>query len=174
MLVLKACYTGFSRGVVTELLSLVGLIAATALTGAYYGRVARMIPLPQPIDLALVEYVVFLILFAVLALLLIRMVAQTLTKAIKWEASHWSLQLVGSILGGLRGFWWAGFCLLVLLGSGAEYVGHSITERSIFGSTVTQLSQRAFAQSASLVPGYDPNRPVVPQLNPQRHTPPSS
>ena len=173
MLVIKACYTGFSRGIVTELLSLLGLIAAIVLAGTYYGRVARMIPLPQQIDVALVEYVAFLMLFAVLALLFIRIVAQSLTKAIKWEASHWTLQLLGSILGGARGFWWAGFCLLLLLGSGADYFGHSIMERSIFGATVVQMSQRAFAKTASVVPGYDPSRSVIPQLNPQRHTPPS-
>ena len=164
---MKACYTGFSRGVVTEFLSLLGLIAATVLSVAYYGRFAQIIPLPQQVDMALVEYVAFLILFAVFALLLIRIVAHTLTKAIKWEASHWSLQLVGSLLGGLRGFWWAGLCLLLLLASGAEYFGHSITERSIFGSTVVQLSQRAITTSASLMPGFDPSRPVIPQLNPQ-------
>lgn len=160
ILIFRACYSGFVRGILAELLSLVGAVTVTALAVNYSGVVASWL---QP-WLAAAPYVAALMgfwsLFGLLVVI-VRVVSRRVTDVLKWERLHWFVQGVGLFLGGVRGLWWAGFLLIVLVSSGVPFLATSVEQGSVLGPRLLAVAQGGLEQVANRFPGSK-HRPVPP------------
>ena len=149
---LKMCYNGYVRGIVTELLYLLGAIAVIFLTINYWGFAAgtlrSWVGFPPNLLGPVVFWAFFLMIWVV-----IRIMLRSLTGLMKWERLHWVIQSIGLVLGGVRGLWWSGFLLLVFATSGFVYLQQSVEERSVFGPRVLAASRTCLEQLSDRFPG---------------------
>ena len=163
---LIACYNGFGRGLVVELLILLGAISVTALTINYSGLAARWVQSYWSAQPMLTAVLVFWGLFLILVVAM-RFLLRTLTSAIKWERLHWSIQGIGLLLGGLRGLWWVGFILIALSSSGVPYLQQSVEERSVLGPRLLAAARVSLKQVADVFPGAEfQSAALIPPLQP--------
>ena len=151
---LVACYNGFGRGLVAELLILLGAMSITALTMNYSGLATRWVQSYWSAQPMLTAALVFWGLFLMLVVG-VRFILRTLTSAIKWERLHWSIQGIGLLLGGLRGLWWAGFIVVALSSSGFAYLQQSVEERSVLGPGLLAAAQVSLKRVADAFPGSE-------------------
>ena len=155
IIVLRTCYSGFGRGLLTELLSLVGAVAVTALTVNYAGMlISAVAPWMSWADPVIVAAVVFWALFFSL-LFVGHQIIKLVTGLIKWERLHWFIQGIGIAVGALRGLWWSGFVVLVLASSGLPYLAGSVEERSIFGPRLVRLARESLTSVTDQFPGAE-------------------
>ncbi len=152
ILLLRACYNGFGRGLLAELLSLIGAVSVTAFTINYASVLTKWIRMPLLGDPILTEFLVFWGFFLIL-LLIVRFLMIRITSAMKWERLHWSIQGIGLILGGLRGLWWSGFIVAALTSSGFAYLQESVEENSVLGPRLLKISQESLEQTTAKFPG---------------------
>ena len=103
-ILLRTCYTGFGRGLWTEVLNLCGAISVTALTVNYARMVTDAFRSWLPFNPTVVDFLGFWAFFALL-LVAAHVLLKRLGEIIKWERFHWSIQSVGLMLGAVRGFW---------------------------------------------------------------------
>ena len=149
---LKMCYSGYLRGVVTEVLYLLGAVTVTFLAVNYWGLVAGTLRSWVGFPPHLLAPVVFWVLF-LMTWVATRIVLRSLIGLMKWERLHWLVQSIGLVLGGLRGLWWSGFLLLIFTTSGFVYLQQSVEERSIVGPRVLAASRTCLEQLADRIPG---------------------
>jgi len=163
---LRTSYNGFGRGLLTELLSLAGVISVTALTMNYAHLVTQTVSPWIWFDLTVAGFVIFLGLFLIL-IVGVHVVIRRLTEVIKWERLHWAIQGLGLMLGALRGLWWSGVLLIVLTGSGVPYLQESVGQRSVLGPHLVQVARENVQRIADRFPGASLRGPVlVPPLRP--------
>ena len=152
-IVLRTSYVGFSRGVLSELLDLIGLVSITALTINYGEVISRSLRSQLALDPAIVIFVMFWGFFLSL-ILIVRVFFRRLTTIIgKWEPIHWMIRWIGFIIGASRGLWWAGFLLVALTSSGVVYLQESVETRSLLGSRMIGISRQTLEQVADYFPG---------------------
>lgn len=148
-----ASYNGFRRGLTCELLNLVGAIVVTVLTVNYFNLVfSRLRPWVGSASPILIGQVVFWGFFLMLRVG-VRLTINFLTRFLKWEPVHWLLQGMGMVLGVVRGLWWAGFCLLVLSGSGVVYLRESVERRSVSGPRLVVVARDSLEWVTDRAPG---------------------
>lgn len=162
IIVFTACYNGFSRGLLTSGLRLLGLVVSTLIAVNGAGMVAERIQAWVGAQPALTTFLVFWVVFLALVLTM-RAVVNAIAKVVKWEPVNWITQWLGLVLGGLRGAWWAGLFVLTLSVSGFGPVQESVEQRSmsapyvlpVFHDYVERLSDRlpgAATRSPTLIP----------------------
>ena len=151
-LVLRTCYNGFGRGLLTELLSLIGAVSSTSLTLNYAGVVSKWVTAWVPTGGSFMRVGVFWG-FLLTVTLVVRIVLRRAAEVIKWERLHWAMQGMGLVLGGLRGLWWSGFLLVVLSSSGVAFLRQSVEERSMFGPRLLHVAREGLARAADRFPG---------------------
>lgn len=164
ILTLRACYSGFGRGFLAELCYCFGVVTLTALVCNVHGTVARQLSAWWPLRQPVLDVTTFLLLLAIGALGL-RLIIRRLAAQVTGERLHWSIQNLGFVLGALRGLWWSGLILWLLIGIG-PYFSQSIEQHSLLGPKVLELSRQAIERTVSWYPGYTELGVLVPTLNP--------
>lgn len=159
-LVLIKCYKGFQRGIVTELLRLIGLVGATgfavnyaSVVGAWIGAWVRFGPLST-------ECVTFWLLFLGFVYL-VRVALRGIAQLIKWERIHWITNGLGLALGALRGLWWSGLFLLALSSSGFVYLRESVEQRSVLGPRMLPRARAHLERLSDVLPGHQNRGPML-------------
>lgn len=146
-------YNGFRRGFWFEFLNLAGAVVVTALTVNYATFVTfRLRPWIGSLNPILVAQLVFWTLFLVLRIG-VRLLIGLVTRALKWEQVHWTLQTMGMVLGVARGLWWAGFLLISVSASGVVYLRESVEDRSVSGPRGLAAAQEAIEWVSRHAPG---------------------
>ena len=151
-ILLRTCYNGFGRGLLTELLNLIGVVVVTLTTVNYAGLVASWLGPWVALGPQLMAVLVFWGLFFTLVVVM-HALLRRLTGIIKWERLHWFIQGIGLFLGGLRGLWWAGFMLVVFSASGVGFFQESVEKRSVLGPRLLNISRTNLAEIANRFPG---------------------
>lgn len=166
---MRTCYTGFGRGFLSELLHLVGVVAATVLACAFHSPVSRFLASwVVMVSPPTMEFVSFLGLLALGLFVFVGLGARALAKRLTWDRLTWSVQGFGLLLGGARGVWWSGLWLLVLLGTGVPYLDQSIQERSLFSPRLLALSRATLTQVVDWSTGSRGEGPLIPTLEPHQ------
>lgn len=147
----------------SELLYLSGLALATAVACNAYEPLARLLAQWVVFDQAKLEFVIFLLVLLVL-LLATRFAIKALGALIQWERVHWAVQGLGVIVGGVRGAWAAGVCLLILIATGLPSLVESVKERSLVGPSLVRVSSQYIQQVADWAPHRE-RRELVPSAN---------
>ena len=163
ILTLRACYVGYGRGLLAELLQLVGLIAVTILASNLYALIAQGVSPWWGGDPAWLSFICFSLLF-LSGILLARRAVRKITNVVRWERLHWTVQTMGIILGALRGIWWSGLALLFFLAFGVPYLTQSIQERSLLGSRLAPLAREQITRVADCFPGHLSREALIPQV----------
>ena len=169
-IIFKTCYNGFVRGILAELLNLIGAVGVTAVTLNFAGVVTKWL---QP-WITTAPYIVTLIgfwgLFFAL-FVMVRLIVRRVTELLRWERLYWFVQGIGLFFGGVRGLWWAGFLLVVLVSSGFPFLAVSVEKGSVLGPRLLVVAQVTLEQVADRFPGA-PYRPVVlvPPIQPTSKT----
>ena len=162
--VLRTCYNGFGRGLLAELLSLIGAVAITSLTLNYAEVASGWVKSWVQAGPSLMHVGVFWAFFLIVSLA-VRIVLRRAADVIKWERLHWAVQGLGLVLGGLRGLWWSGFLLVVLSSSGVAFLRQSVEERSMFGPRLLHVAREGLVRAADRFPGAAGRGPdLVPPL----------
>ncbi len=149
---LRACYNGFSRGLVSEILGLVGAVGVTCLSVNYWYTVKGWLEPWLWVRPHLAGAMVFALVFLA-ALLLLRLALERISTILKWERLHWGIQGLGLLLGALRGLWWAGLVLVLLTSSGVAYLQASVMEKSVLGPRLAEQAEDHLARIAARFPG---------------------
>ena len=170
-LVLKTCYTGWGRGVLSELLHVSGLVLASAIACNWYEPVARWVAQWVAFDPAKLNFVLFLVLLFML-LLLFQIAIRLMGKLIQWERVHWAVQSLGLIVGGLRGIWLVGLCVLIFIATGLPPLVESVNERSLVGPSLVRLSMQYLQEAADWLP-HERRQELIPNAKFQLPTLPS-
>lgn len=167
-IVLTASYRGVGRGVLAELFNLVGVVSATALSCNYYPLASEKIaPWLSVVKPEILTFSTFLILLVVARCVLVGIVARLLVRLIKCDVTSWITNTGAFLLGGLRGLWWSGLLLLILLATDTPYLKESIEARSLAGPRLVQLSQHSVGWVTQHYPGAVAQAEPVPTLKPQ-------
>ena len=164
---LKTCYSGYVRGVVTELLFLVGTISLTVCSVGYWERLAALLQPWVAFPYHIVALMSFIALFLTLWIVS-RVVIRSFSQIMKWERLHWLLQSIGLVLGGLRGLWWSAFLFVVLSSSGFLYLRQSIDERSLLAPRLLDVSRQTMVRLLEEVPGASRGTQLVPAVIPPK------
>ena len=160
-LLVRGCYIGFARGLLTELLYLSGAVCVTVLTVNYAQMVTDWLkPWLSWVNPTLATSIVFWLLFLI-TLFMVHQLIKALTSLMKWEQVNWFLQGIGVGLGGFRGLWWSGFLLIVLVSSGVTYLQASVEERSVLGPRLATLSRETLERVADRFPGAEHRAKVL-------------
>ena len=151
-ILIRTLYSGFSRGVLTELLTLVGAVVITVVAVVFWRPVASWIGPWLWLSRPVVGVLVFwgLVLGCWFGVRQLRAIAGRL---LAWQNFHWANQGVGACVGGVRGFWWAGFVLVVLVSSGYPFLEEAVTKRSVLGPRILRVFRPCLDQVAGFMPG---------------------
>jgi uncharacterized membrane protein required for colicin V production len=160
IILVRACYSGYDRGLVVELLHVVGLVLTTGLAMNYHSAVTAWIQVLLPWQLSMMPAIAFWALFLTL-LGVKRFLVRSLTQAVKWERLYWALQGLGVVLGGIRGIWWSGVFLIALANSGISYLQQSGGERAVLGSRLLPMARNAMTVAADALPGANHRGPML-------------
>ena len=162
--VLRACYVGFSSGLVSGLLNLLGVVGVTVLACNARTIVAQWLAPWWRFDPMWVEYVCFMVLLLT-GILLVHWLLRKLSTILQWERMHWFIQGLGLVVGGMRGLWWAGLWVLILQSFGIPYLQDSVQKRSLLGPQLSRLAQERIAWVADWFPGHGARgASLVPQV----------
>ena len=151
-ILLRTCYSGFGRGLLAEVLNLVGAVGVTSLTVNYWEWLAHKLRPWLWVNPTLADFLVFAVSFLAL-IFMVHFIVRRITELLKWERLHWAIQGVGLVLGGLRGLWWSGVLLVVLTSSGVVYLRSSVEERSVLGQRLARVARDSLEQVADRFPG---------------------
>jgi len=97
-------------------------------------------------------------------MLLVHRVLRKLGSLIKWERLHWSIQGMGLVLGGIRGLWWAGLLLLIMLSLGVAYLTESIQDHSVLGPRFVNVATSSVGWVADRYPGRRARVVLIPSM----------
>lgn len=163
-ILLVRCYNGFHAGALGECLKLIGTVCATVLTMNYAGVVADWLQGWFRFNPTLTDLLGFWLLL--LALLFARnLLLGLVTRLIKWERVHWTIQGIGLALGALQGLWWSGLLLLALASSGFFYLRESVEQRSVLGARLLPISRESIERVSDRFPGAHNRLPdLVPPM----------
>ena len=146
-------YNGFGRGLLAELLNLIGAVSVTAVTVNYSSVVTSwLLRLPLWFSPSVSAVSAFWGLF-LSVWWGVRLVLKRVANVIKWERFHWLFQGGGLVLGGLRGLWWSGFILLVFSSTGVPFLRASVEERSVLGPRVLHVFRTSLERVTDRFPG---------------------
>lgn len=164
-----ACYNGFGRGFLAELFNLISAVSIAVLTinfaGMATGALSPWIPLSPPVTTLAVFWGLFLILWYAT-----RLIRKRVAELIKWERFNWFIQGMGLFLGGLRGLWWAGFLLLVLVSSGYDFPKESVEHKSVLAPRLLASFRGSLEQIGNRFPGARLRTDTpVPPIRPLTH-----
>ena len=159
---LRTCYSGFGRGLWSELLRVLAVVTATALSVNYYRPVSEWAAPWMWFGTQTGTLVIFCLIFLILAFSL-HLLAKRVSDLIGWERVHWSIQGLGMLLGGLRGLWCAGFLLVIFAATGVEYLNTSVTKQSIFGPGLEKRAREAITLVANRFPGASERTRLTPR-----------
>lgn len=162
-ILLKTCYNGFGRGILAEFLNLIGVVSVTALACNLHGTVAQWLAPWWGFDPAALNFTVFVVLLLG-GVVLVHLVLRRLSDLLKWERLHWTIQGVGLVLGGVRGLWWSGLTLLMLLSLGVPYLDTSVQQESVLGPHFVQVAQQSLEVVADRYPGRHAREVLIPQI----------
>jgi uncharacterized membrane protein required for colicin V production len=137
-----------------EALNLAGLLCVTALTINYAAASALWLQPWLPFDPPVSTFLVFWALFITLWIGK-KLVLRYVMGLVKWEHFHWLIQVVGMVLGGVRGLWWSSVLLVACSGSGFIYLQQSVAEQSILGPRMLASSRQALEVVANRFPGAE-------------------
>ena len=154
----RTCYSGYNRGLIAELLSLTGAICATAGTINYAGMVGQWLSQWLPFEALLTMVVSFWVLFLIVVMIT-RLITKYVASFIKWERLHWVLEVVGMLVGALRGFWWAGILLVAFSSSGIPFLRRSVEERSVLSPYLLNVSYENLEYATNHFPGAELKQP---------------
>ena len=164
--ILKACYSGFARGLLAELLNLLGAVTVTALAINYAGVVTSWlqsrVAFPAYLTAVVGFWVVFLGLWVAMHVLI-----RQISRVIKWERVNWLIQGLGLLLGGIRGLWWAGFLLVVLSASGFAFLQEGVEKNSVLGPRLLDVAHTSFEEVTARFPGTHGQTTLVPPWKPK-------
>lgn len=161
---LRACYSGYQRGLLAEAFNLLGLVSATALASNFQPILSRWALPWWRFNPAIAQFTIFLTLL-LLGLILFGVLVRMLARLVTWKMS-WIAQLIGLVLGAVRGAWVAGLLVLIALASGWAYADRSITQRSWVGPMLAQQMRAGLEQVRGWYPGDRMSGPAVPSLPP--------
>ena len=142
------------------MLSLAGAVSATALAINYARAIAQAASPWIWFDQTVAGFVIFIGLFLILVAV-VHIVIRRLTEIIKWERLHWAIQGLGLVLGALRGLWWSGVILVVLVSSGVTYLQESVETRSVLGPRLARVARENLERVADRFPGAALRGPVL-------------
>ena len=166
-LLLKTCYSGFCRGFLAELFHFLGVVGATILACKFHPVLSGFIsPWLSIVDPAVLDVASFLFLL-LSAFALIRAVSVRLAAHITWERLNWIMQSLGLLIGGIRGLWWAGLGLLMLLATDLPYLAESIEQRSLVSPTLVMMTRQTLVRVVDWAPGPGTPDVLVPSLHPR-------
>jgi uncharacterized membrane protein required for colicin V production len=154
-LVWAACYAGFGRGILAELLNLVGAVVVTIVTVHGASAVALWVKRYGPMGEALIELLAFWVVFFVVWSAM-RILRSRIAEVLQWNRPHWLTQGLGLVAGGVRGVWWAGFIVLVLSSSGFGFLHQSVSQGSVFGPRLLSVFQTGLTELSGRFPGAPP------------------
>ena len=161
---LATCYNGFGRGLWAELLKLIGVVGATAITSNFYAPVAEWFgPWVAWFGPRTGTFMVFCLVFLSL-MLLVHLVIRRAGDLLRWERLHWSIQGLGLILGGLRGLWLVGLMLVVFVSSGVQYLHESVRKESVLGPQLEARARQSITWVVTRVPGAREGSRLVPTM----------
>ncbi|MBI2885286.1 MAG: CvpA family protein [Candidatus Omnitrophica bacterium] len=162
ILFLRACYSGFSRGVEAEIFSLIGAVSAAALACNFHGVLTRMVSPWWKWDPASLDFFIFVAILLV-ANIGFRALFQLVIGLVKWgERFSWVVQGLGLVLGGVRGLWWSGMLLALLLATGVPGLVYAIQERSMTGDRLVRTAYSTLQRVADWYPGREQRTSVLP------------
>ena len=166
-LVILTGYRGFGRGFLAELFNLAGAISMTVVCINYSSVVTSWIrPWISWPDATTLAFLVFVCLFLILVLAVHRLL-KLLDAMIKWERLYWGFQVLGLLLGVMRGLWWSALILVACTASGVEYLRVSAEERSVLGSHLAAKSRESLEWASDRFPGAGNREPeLVPPMRP--------
>ncbi len=181
--VLRGCYVGFSSGLISGTINLVGVVSVTVLACNYRALLAQWIAPWWRFDPMWLEYVCFFVLL-LSGIVLVRWILKKLAMVLQWERVHWFIQGLGLLVGGVRGLWWAGVLVLILQSFGISYFQESVEKRSLLGPSLSQFAQERIEWVAdwypgkihrvSLLPSVTITLPRLPSINDNGTPPPPS
>lgn len=148
----RACYVGFARGVIAELLGLAGAVATVSISINYSGLLMAWVRPWWQFDATLGAFMIFWLLFLTCALA-VRALAKAAAQLVKWERVHWMVQSIGLLLGALRGVWWAAFLLVALASSGFVYLRDGVKQHSVIGPIALETARDGLKRVADSFPG---------------------
>ena len=151
-LVLITAYRGFHGGLITGILNLAGVIFVTSFVVGYVGLLINLLPNEWKIDPLISAFCLFWLCF-VIALLILYQIVKIVGQIVKWEQLSAITQLLGVVIGILRGAWWAGFILLALSSTGISYLKKSVDERSVTAPFVVPPVRGILEQLTEMLPG---------------------
>ena len=111
------------------------------------GWFGEQLGLKQPF----LNWLAFWTLFLVLVFA-IRWLIKRVASFLKWDSLMWLTQWTGLALGAVRGLWWTGICLLILVSSGWSYLQESIEQRSLGGPKVIELWRQGITRVTEHLP----------------------
>lgn len=164
-ILIRTIYSGYSRGVLIECLKLTGAVIIIVITVNHWGLLARWL---QP-WVWFSDTTSALVVFSALFLSCwfgVRQVRKVAARAITWVSYHWLIQGVGMCVGGLRGAWWSGFFLLILVSSGSPFLREAAGHRSVLGPRILDVFYPTLKRVADLAPGAKHRGILVPPLWP--------
>ena len=150
-IVLTTGYKGFHRGLFTGLINLLGVVATTALVVTYANSAANWIMPWLKTDPTLSAFALFWCCFLV-GLLVMHQILKVIARILAWERFNPITQILGMLVGALRGGWWAGLLLFALSTSGVEYLQKSVDERSVTAGYVLPPVRSALERLVDLMP----------------------
>ena len=153
-----------------ELFSLLGLVSASVLACNLQPMVSQRVLPWWRFDPAIAQFSVFLLLFIVGLVLLVRIVARTLARLISWNQTSAAVRLLSAIVGAGRGLWLAGMLALIGLASQSAYVTQSIEGRALSGPRLVAGMRVGLEQARLWYPGDRLSWPAVPMLPPASTT----
>ena len=151
-ILLRTCYSGFGRGLLTEVINLAGVVSITAVAVNFWHPFAEWLRPWLAFDPDYAPGVAFWLLF-LSGVFALRMLLARLGEVIKWERLHWTIQGLGLIIGGIRGLWWAGLIVLILTSSGFVYLRESVESQSVLGPRLLAVAHEQIGSVTRRFPG---------------------
>ena len=165
--VIRGCYVGYIRGVLTELCSLTAAVLVTVLACNSYGSLAQLLSPWWYGDPLALSFLCFFLLFAIGFLIAHNVLHRIGSLTLREKLHAWVTQAIGALLGIVRGAWWAGLVLLIVLSLGIPYATTSVEERSILAPRLVKAARRRIGQVADRFPGARGRTALVPEVHVQ-------
>lgn len=148
----------------SEVVSLVGIVSATSLACNYAVSMANVIRPWWQFNPAVLDFTVFVLVLLIGILTFVRFLGRKLVDLIKWDSLSWLVQGLGLFLGCVRGLWCMGLALLMLVATNVIYFNNSIQDRSVLGPHLINVSKRAIEETANRFPGAINRKELIPVI----------
>ena len=160
ILLFISAYNGFSRGLFTSVLRLVGLGLVTVVTVNFSSVVTSYIQSWISLQPVLMAFLVFWLLFSTL-IMAMRLLIDLIARIIKWEPVNALTQWLGLLLGGVRGACWAGIFMLALAVSGVTPLQASVEDHSMSAPYLLPAFHHYLEKCSERFPGTDNRYPTL-------------